>query len=78
MLFARDENAFSGSVSFAVAGEGSVDCYVAGVAAGQWEISIDGTVTETVTVGEGSGILTFTASAGTVALVSRHEPVSRG
>ena len=38
---------------------------------------LDGTVTETVTVGEGSGILTFTASAGTVALVSRHEPVSR-
>jgi len=66
MLFAKNPGALQSEFSFTVNGEGEHDYYVGGVAAGNWNVSVNGEVVETVTVAEGEGILTFTASAGNV------------
>ena len=59
-------------ITFTVTGSGGGDLnyYVSGVAAGNWTVSVGGK-TQTVTVTEESGLLTFTAPAGTVIVSKR-------
>lgn len=56
-------NELTGTHSFKLSGD--AECYIGGVKAGKWQVTSGGK-TETVTVQNGEGLLTFTASAGTV------------
>jgi hypothetical protein len=51
-----------------VTGEGEYEYYIAGVAAGNWTVSVDGKTLESVAVADGENILSFTASAGNITL----------
>lgn len=55
------------SVSFAIAGDGELKYYVAGLFEGTWKLTIDGRDQGTVTAGEG-GMAVFTAPRGEVVL----------
>ena len=55
------------ALSFTTEGEGTLHYYVSGVAAGSWTVRV-GSHTQTVTVTEESGLLVFSAPAGTVTL----------
>ncbi len=66
MLFAKNPGTLDTELSVVVNGEGEFDYYFAGVAAGTWNVSVNGKTVETVEVAAGEGILTFTASAGNV------------
>ena len=56
----------SGTISFKTEGNTSMQYYVDGLAGGNWQIKVDNKVVTTAT--STSGILTFTAPAGTVTL----------
>ena len=66
-VFVRDATRRSFAFDFAVPGDGTVDCYVSGVAAGEWTVTENGE-TRTVTATEEGGFLTFSAPAGKIAL----------
>ena len=66
ILFAKNPGVLNTELSVVVNGEGEFDYYLGGVAAGNWIVSVNGKAVQTVTVAEGEGILTFTASAGNV------------
>ena len=63
ILFAKEQGELTGTHSFKLSGD--AECYIGGVKAGKWQVTSGGK-TETVTVQNGEGLLTFTASAGTV------------
>lgn len=62
MLFPKNEKLITGEVSFSL--DSAADCYIAGVAAGSWEIYNGVTLLDTVAVSNGENILTFRADAG--------------
>lgn len=66
MLFTKDTDPLHTAATFTVSGDGTLDYYIAGVAAGDWNISVNGSSTFTVTVNEESGLLRFTAAAGEI------------
>ena len=67
-MFVEDTTEYAGNVTFSTAGAGSsLNYYVSGVKAGEWRVSV-GTTTLNVTVGEGEGILHFTAPSGAVSI----------
>ncbi len=67
VLFPKNEKLLTEESSFTL--DSAADCYVAGVSAGSWQILKDGAVIETVTVNDGTNLITFTASgAGTYTL----------
>ena len=49
-------------------GEGNIDYYVSGVAAGNWSVTVNGVDCGTFTATEEGGLLTFTAPAGAVVI----------
>ncbi len=63
ILFANSIERVADGAVFTVPGEGDVTCYVAGLLGGEWTVSY-GDVKQVITVGEESGLLTFTAPAG--------------
>ena len=63
-LFAASD---ADSLSFTLPGKGDFDCYVAGVAPGEWTVDADGK-TQTVSASEAGGLLVFPAPAGIVTL----------
>ncbi len=64
VLFSRNEKLLTKESSFTL--DEKADCYVAGVSAGQWTVKCGDTVIDTVTVAEGTNLITFTATqAGT-------------
>ena len=65
MLFPKNEKLLTEESSFTISGSGSIDCYVAGVAAGEWKIMNGDDVIAMVNVEEGTNLITFSASAGT-------------
>ncbi len=63
VLFSKNEKLLSQNASFTLT-EGA-ECFIGGVKAGKWTVS-NGAVTETVTVEDGTNLITFTAkTAGT-------------
>ena len=63
MFFPKNDKLISTDVSFAL--DGSADCYLTGMSAGNWEIYNGNTLINTVTVADGENILVFSANAGT-------------
>jgi len=69
MLFPKNTALLEDSAEFTTAGTGELNYYIAGVKAGKWTVTAGGK-TQTVEVRDGENILTFTASAGSVAVSS--------
>ncbi|MBR2965281.1 MAG: hypothetical protein IKC34_01885 [Clostridia bacterium] len=67
-VFATEKNRTKDELSFTVSGDGSVDYYVSGVAAGKWQVTVDGKDCGTYTATEEGGLLTFTAPDGKVVI----------
>ena len=67
-LFATDRNGASTEISCKTYGSSSMSYYVSGVAAGKWNVSVDGKSIGTYTATNDGGMLTFEAPAGTVTL----------
>jgi len=63
-IFATSRDRVSTEISASVSGDGDMSYYVSGVAAGEWEITVDGTSYGTATATEEGGLLTFTAPGG--------------
>ncbi len=64
VLFSKNEKLLTEESSFTL--DEKADCYIAGVSAGEWTIKSGDTVVDTVTVAEGTNLITFTATqAGT-------------
>ena len=68
-VFVNNAARRSTGFTFTANGSGELNYYVSGVAAGNWTVSVGGK-TQTLTVSEESGLLVFTAPAGSV-IVSR-------
>ncbi|MBR5044527.1 MAG: heparinase II/III family protein [Clostridia bacterium] len=68
-IFVTNAARRSTGFTFTTTGSGDLNYYVSGVAAGNWTVSVGGK-TQSLTVSEESGLLTFTAPAGSV-IVSR-------
>ena len=66
LLFVKNENLTRATLSFSTEGVSPITYYVAGVADGEWQISLNGEVISTKSAKD--GILTFTAGAGKVYL----------
>ena len=62
VLFPKNEKLLTVESSFTVGAAG--ECFIAGVSAGNWKITKDGSVVSTVAVADGTNLLTFTAEAG--------------
>jgi len=67
-LFFKEAGRLADSTSFKSSGTGDIDYYIAGVAAGEWSVSVNGKQLKNVTVAEESGLLRFTAEAGEVSI----------
>jgi len=67
-LFATSRTRSTSTLSATVSGDGDMSYYVSGVAAGEWEITVDGTSYGTAIATEEGGLLTFTAPAGQVVI----------
>ena len=67
-LFFKETGRLAESTSFTSTGKGEIDYYIAGVAAGEWSVSVNGKQLKNVTVSEESGLLRFTAEAGEVSI----------
>ncbi len=61
VMFPEDEKLLTRESSFTLTEGG--ECYIAGVAAGEWNIMQDGSLVKTVAVKDGTNLLTFTAEA---------------
>ena len=66
-VFVNSAARAEGALSFTTAGEGTLNYYVSGVAAGAWTVQV-GSNTQTVTATEEGGLLVFAAPAGNVTL----------
>ena len=62
VLFPKNEKLLTKESSFTVNTAG--ECFVAGVSAGSWTVTKDGKTVATVTVADGTNLLSFTAEAG--------------
>jgi hypothetical protein len=62
ILFPKNEKLLTSESSFTLSTSG--ECFIAGVSAGDWQIIKDGAVVSTVTVADGTNLLSFTAEAG--------------
>ena len=67
-LFASARNGATEQLSCTTKGEGNIDYYVSGVAAGNWSVTVNGVDCGTFTATEEGGLLTFTAPAGAVVI----------
>jgi len=70
-LFATSRTRAVSELSCTVIGDGERSYYVSGVAAGEWEITVDGTSYGTATATEEGGLLTFTAPAGALKITPK-------
>ena len=66
-VFVSDPLRRDSAFDFTAPGDGALDYYVSGVAAGDWTVTTDGNA-QTATATEDGGLLVFTAPAGRVAL----------
>ena len=67
-LFASARDGADETLSCTTSGEGYLDYYVSGVAAGEWSVSVNGADYGTYTATEEGGLLTFTAPAGKITI----------
>ncbi len=67
-VFMTSRERLATEISFEVEGRGDMRCFVSGVAAGEWNISVDGKDCGTASATEEGGLLVFTAPAGEVTL----------
>ena len=67
-LFATSRVGADESLSCTASGEGYLNYYVSGVAAGEWSVSVNGADYGTYTATEEGGLLTFTAPAGKITI----------
>jgi hypothetical protein len=67
-LFATSRVGADETLSCTTSGEGYLDYYVSGVAAGEWSVSVNGADYGTYTATEEGGLLTFTAPAGKITI----------
>ena len=66
--FVEETTDYDGTITLTTTGAGdSLNYYVSGVKAGKWNVSVGNTFI-TVTVGEGEGLLSFTAPSGVVTI----------
>ncbi len=68
LLFAKDKGELRDKLTFSVSGDGEFEYYAAGIAAGTWVVSVNGTAYTTVEVTDGEGILNFRAVAGNITI----------
>ena len=62
MLFPKNEKLLAEESSFTLNTAG--ECFVAGVSAGRWMVCRGETVIQTITVDDGTNLISFTAGAG--------------
>jgi len=67
-LFATDRDRADAAISCTVEGEGSLDYYVSGVAAGVWRVTVDGKDVGGFIATKDGGLLRFTAPAGDIVI----------
>ena len=67
-LFVRNADRRAEPFSVPLAGEGEYTVYLAGVAAGNWSVTLDGVAVATATATEDGGLLVFRAPAGDLSL----------
>ncbi len=65
-LFVKDPGKLNAAAAFTVSADGDVEYYISGVAAGKWNVTVNGKSVAEVSVTEDSGLLRFTAPAGAV------------
>ena len=65
IFFPKNDKLLEDEATLTATAEGAVDYFVCGVSAGEWTVYNGSTAVKTVTVEEGTNLLTFTASAGT-------------
>jgi hypothetical protein len=65
-LFCTKETLSDAPLSFRSVGPERLTYYVSGVASGEWHVSIDGVPLTACVVKDGEGLLTFSASAGSI------------
>ena len=65
IFFPRNDKLLAEEATLTATGTGSIEDFVCGISAGEWTIYNGDTVVKTITVEEGTNLLTFTASAGT-------------
>ena len=63
MFFPKNEKLLTEEATITLGAK--ADCYISGISAGEWVIYNGNTAVETVTVEDGTNLLTFTANAGT-------------
>ena len=63
ILFPKNEKLLTEESGFTLATYG--ECFIAGVSAGEWNIIKDGVTVQTLTVADGTNLISFTAAAGT-------------
>ena len=68
LLFAKDKERLSGSLTVNLSADGLTDYYISGVSSGEWSVSINGKPIATFIVKDGEGILTFTAPSGKITI----------
>ena len=67
-LFVRNADRRAEPFSVPLAGEGEYTVYLAGVAAGNWSVTLDGVAVASATAAEEGGLLVFRAPAGDLSL----------
>ena len=67
-LFVRNADRRAEPFSVPLAGEGEYTVYLAGVAAGNWSVTLDGVAVASATAAEDGGLLVFRAPAGDLSL----------
>lgn len=65
-VFVKSPERCSREIEFNICGEGSVDCYVSGLSAGAWTVSVNGKEFTEVTVTEESGLASFNVISGRI------------
>ena len=65
-LFVKDAAKLHTAASFTTSGNGEIEYYISGVAAGTWSVRVNGSSVGEISVSEESGMLRFTAPAGAV------------
>ena len=65
IFFPKNDKLLAEEATLTATGTGSIEYFVCGISAGEWTIYNGDTVVKTITVEEGTNLLTFTASAGT-------------
>ncbi len=68
LLFPKESETLTGSLSFTTEEEGALHYYVMGVSGGEWTVEANGRTVTKASVKDNEGILTFTAPAGNIIL----------